>query len=136
TKLPVSLVTESSMIEPNHVFVIPPGKHLVIEDGYVAVAEPDQRRGMRVPIDRLFRSLADAYETRAVGVVLSGTGTDGTLGLRRIKEQGGIAIAQDPLEAEYDGMPRSAINSGFVDFILPLNEIPRKLADLREISAS
>src|SRR5262249_47710416 len=136
SRLPVSVVTEATRLEPNHVFVIPPGKHLLIEDGSIALVEPDQPRGMRVPIDRLFRSLADAYETRAVGVVLSGTGTDATLGLRRIKEKGGIAIAQDPLEAEYDGMPRSAINSGFVDFILPLNEIPRKLADLREISAS
>ncbi|HYP28317.1 MAG TPA: chemotaxis protein CheB, partial [Blastocatellia bacterium] len=134
TEMPVIKVVESVKVEPNHVYVIPPAKHLVITDGHISLREPEVERGRRIPIDTFFRTLAAAYHVKAIGVVLSGTGTDGTLGLRHIKEAGGVSIAQDPQEAEYDGMPRNAINSGMVDFIMPISDMPKKLISLRKIS--
>ncbi|MFP5262325.1 MAG: chemotaxis protein CheB [Blastocatellia bacterium] len=134
TVMPVIKVTERIKVEPNQVYVIPPAKHLVMTDGHVSLHEPETRGGTRIPVDLFFRTLASAYDVKAVGVVLSGTGTDGTLGLRHIKEAGGVSIAQDPSQAEHDGMPRSAINSGLVDFILPVEKIPDKLVALRRIS--
>jgi two-component system, chemotaxis family, CheB/CheR fusion protein len=132
TLMPVIQVQERIKVLPNHVYVIPPVKHLAMEDGHIRLMEPEQQKGRRVPVDLFFRTLAEAYTTHAIGVIFSGTGTDGTIGLRRIKEKGGIAIAQDPLEAEYDGMPRSVINAGLVDFVLPVVEIPTKLIALRQ----
>jgi two-component system CheB/CheR fusion protein len=132
TLMPVIQVQERIKVLPNHVYVIPPVKHLAMEDGHIRLMEPEQQKGRRVPVDLFFRTLAEAYTTHAIGVIFSGTGTDGTIGLRRIKEKGGIAIAQDPLEAEYDGMPRSVINAGLVDFVLPVAEIPTKLIALRQ----
>jgi two-component system CheB/CheR fusion protein len=132
TSMPVLQVKEQIKVEPNHVYVIPPAKHLAMEDGHIRLIEPEHQKGRRVPIDLFFRTLAETYTTHSIGVILSGTGTDGTLGLRRIKERGGVAIAQDPTEAEYDGMPRSVINAGLVDFVLPAAAIPEKLVDLRQ----
>ncbi|MBI3650232.1 MAG: PAS domain S-box protein [Acidobacteria bacterium] len=132
TAMPVIQVQEQIAVQPNHVYVIPPIQHLAMEDGHIRLIEPEQQRGRRVPVDLFFRSLAEAYTTHAVGIVLSGTGTDGTIGLRRIKERGGVSIAQDPQEAEYDGMPRSVINAGLVDFVLSATDIPRKLVTLRQ----
>src|SRR5690606_38546007 len=83
----------------------------------------------RAPIDHFFRTLAQAHEGQAVGVVLTGTGSDGTLGLREIRERGGLTIVQDPAEAEYDGMPQSAISSGVADVVLPLSRIPVALVE-------
>jgi two-component system CheB/CheR fusion protein len=134
TSMPVIKVTERIKVEPNQVYVIPPAKHLVMTDGHISLHEPETREGTRVPIDLFFRTLAGAYDVKSVGVVLSGTGTDGTLGLRHIREAGGVSIAQDPSQAEHDGMPRSAINSGVVDFILPVEKIPDKLVALRQMS--
>lgn len=132
TSMPVIQVQERTKVEPNQVYVIPPAKHLVMEDGHIDLAEPDQQKGRRVPIDLFFRTLAEAYKPHAIGILLSGTGTDGTIGIRRIKEKGGIAIAQDPMEAEYDAMIRSVITAGLIDFILPVAEIPEKLIALRD----
>ena len=132
TKMPVSQVTEAVRVEANHVYVIPPISHLILTDGWIRLTEPEESRGRRVPIDLFFRSLAEAWESRAIAIVLSGSGADGTLGLRRIKERGGVTLAQDPREAEQDAMPRSAINAGVVDFVLPVAEIPAKLLALRE----
>src|SRR5262245_16774475 len=134
TNMPVIQVVETVKVEPNHVYVIPPANHLFMEDGYIRLREPEAQKGKRVPIDLFFRTLAEAYSVHSIGVVLTGTGTDGTLGLRRIKEEGGIALAQDPQEAEYDGMPRSAINAGLVDFILPIEEIADKIIAVRQAS--
>ena len=134
TGMPVVQITETVKVEPNHVYVIPPAKHLVMSDGMITLKEPEEERGKRVPIDLFFRTLADAYSIHAIGIVLSGTGTDGTLGLKRIKEVGGISMAQDPQEAEYDGMLRSAIESGMVDFILPVSQMPEKLRAIRQVS--
>ncbi len=135
TTMPVIQVSKSAQVEPNYVYVIPPAKHLMMSDGMVKLAAPNAEKGKRVPIDFFFRTLADVYQTNAIGIILSGTGADGTLGLRRIKEHGGIAIAQDPQEAEYDGMPRSAINAGLVDLILPVAEMPERLIALQQGAA-
>ena len=130
TKMPVLQVMETVRVEPNHVYVIPPAKGLAMFDGHIEVTEPTHVRGRRVPIDIFFRTLADAYGKNGIAVILSGTGSDGTLGLGRVKENGGFGIAQDPKEAEYDGMPRSAINSGLIDLILPVGEIPKRIVRL------
>lgn len=132
TKVPVTQITESVKIQPDHVFVIPPTKYLTIQNGYIELVEPVRLRGGHTSIDLFFRSLADAYHKDAVAIILSGTGADGTLGLGRVKENGGFAIAQDPSETEYDGMPRSAIDTGLVDLILPAAEMPDKLRSLSE----
>jgi CheB methylesterase len=109
TPIPVTQVTETVRVEPDHVYVIPPSKYLMIEDGNIKLTEPERMRGAgHSSIDLFFRTLADAYGKSAVSVLLSGTGSDGILGLRRIKEEGGFALAQDPEEAEYGAMPRNA----------------------------
>ena len=103
-------------VEANHVYVIPPNADLGILDGRLQVITPPTLPHPRLPIDYFFRSLAADQGARAIGVVLSGTGSDGTLGLKRIRESGGLTFAQDPASARYDGMPRAAIESGWVDF--------------------
>ncbi|MBB3343612.1 chemotaxis protein CheB [Luteimonas sp. RC10] len=130
TRMPVIQVNTPTPIEPNHVYVISPAKSLTMNDGYLRVSDVDRPPGRHIAIDRFFRTLADAHMDRAIGIVLSGTGSDGTVGLARLKEQGGVAIAQLPEDAEYEDMPRSAIASGRVDFVLPAVEIPGKLVEL------
>lgn len=132
TKVPVTQVTESVRLEPDHVYVIPPGKYLGIEDGHIKLVEPERPRGAHTSIDLFFRSLANAYHKDAVGIVLSGTGADGTLGLKQIKEAGGFVMAQDPAEAEYQDMPRSAIDTGLVDLILSAAVMPGRLCSLND----
>jgi two-component system CheB/CheR fusion protein len=128
TAMPVEQVTHATKLEPNHVYVIPPSRDLSLEDSTLHLSEPDRTRGRRVVIDLFFRTLAGACGPQATAVILSGTGADGTLGLRQIKEAGGLAIAQDPAEAEHDGMPRSAISTGLVDYVLPARDIARQIA--------
>jgi two-component system CheB/CheR fusion protein len=118
TSLPVIQAADGMELRSGHVFTIPPDKTLTIEDGRLRVLPSDQPRGKWLVIDRLFCSMAEQAGERSVGVVLSGTGSDGTLGLRAIKGEGGLAIAQDPDSAEYDSMPRSAIATGMVDHVL------------------
>lgn len=130
TAMPVTQVNEPVQVEPDHVYVIPPTKHLHINDGFILVKELPPERAQHVAIDLFFRTLADAHRDRAICVVLSGSGSDGTVGLTRVKEQGGVALAQSPDDAEYDGMPRNAIATGVVDFVLPVAEIPGKLVQL------
>ncbi len=130
TKIPVTQVTETVHVQPDHVYVMPPSKYMVIEDGNINLIQPERIRGGHSSIDLFFRTLADAYGKDAVAIVLSGTGADGTLGLRRVKEHGGFAIAQDPAEAEYDAMPLSAIETGLVDLILAAAEMPDRLRAL------
>lgn len=127
TAMPVLAVTTPVSIEANTVYVIPPTKHLAMQDGKIILTEPERPRGRRVPIDLFFRTLAETRDSHAVGIVLSGTGADGTLGLARIKEYGGLTLAQDPAEAEYADMPRSAISTGFIDFVLPVAQMPQRL---------
>ncbi len=131
TAMPVMQVTESVKVEPNHVYVIPPTKNLEMSDELISLAEPEPlHKGKQISIDLFFRTLGETHKQMAVGIVLSGMGSDGTNGLKRIKEQNGIAFAQDPKEAEHDSMPRHAINSGLVDFVLPVAQMPDKLIEI------
>ena len=119
TQVAVRQATDGAMLEPDHLYVIPPGTYLSVGSGALHLSEPLARHGARLPFDFLLNSLAEEYGERAVGVILSGTGTDGSLGLKAVKEKGGLVIAQDPDEAAYDGMPRNAILTGAVDLVLP-----------------
>jgi two-component system CheB/CheR fusion protein len=109
TKMPVQPAKDLQKVEANHVYVIPPGKHLVTTDGHLRLSDLDNERGRRVAVDLFFRSLADTHGPHAAAIVLSGADGDGALGVKRIKERGGLTIAQDPEEAEHDSMPRTAI---------------------------
>lgn len=132
TSLKVEQLHESVKVEPDHVYVIPPGKHLEMVDGTIRLTEPERIRGVRVPIDRFLRTLAETYQKRAVGIILSGTGTDGTLGMKHIKGYSGFAIVQDPQDSEFDGMPVSAIATKLIDVVLPAAEMPAKLIHVRD----
>jgi two-component system CheB/CheR fusion protein len=127
--LHVQQATEGMAIKPDNLYIIPPGTYLAVSNGVLHLTKPQARHGARLPFDFLLNSLAEAYGDRAVGVVLSGTGADGTLGLQAIKRHGGYVIAQDPDEAGFDGMPRSAIMTGVVDQILPAAKIPQAIID-------
>jgi two-component system CheB/CheR fusion protein len=130
TKMPVRQVTETIAIEKNTVYVIPPAHRLTMNDGYLSVTPADRPPGMHVAIDLFFRGLADVHKERAFCVVLSGTGSDGAVGLSRIKEQGGVTLVQTPEDAEFDGMSRAAIDTQMVDLVLPVVEMPQKLLEL------
>ena len=114
-------------LEPDHLYVIPPGTYLSLDNGTLRLSLPQARHGARLPFDFLLHSLANDAGARAICVVLSGTGADGTLGLKSIKEKCGLVVAQDPDEADYDGMPRNAIMTGAVDLVLPVAKIPEAL---------
>ena len=130
TRMPVQEVRQGMKAEPNHVYVIPPDADISIEEQAFRLKPRAPRLGLHMPVDHFMRSLAETKGSAAVGVILSGTGTDGTLGLREIQAQGGVTMAQDEKTAKYDGMPRSAIASGCVDLILPPQQIARELARL------
>ncbi len=132
TRMPVAQINESLEVHPNCVYVIPPAKHLAMTDGHIRLTEPEQFKGRRVPIDHFFRTLAETHGPGAVGIVLSGTGADGSSGLTRIKELGGVTMVQDPEEAEHAEMPRNAISTGMVDYVLPVAEMPQQLRSYRE----
>jgi two-component system CheB/CheR fusion protein len=123
-RFPVEQVSETTPLEPNHVYVIPPNANLSTIDTHLRLSKLEVRRQERAPIDHFFGTLAQTHDGNAIAVILTGTGSDGTLGIKDVKANGGLVIAQDPNEAEYDGMPQSAIATGMVDFILPLAEIP------------
>jgi two-component system CheB/CheR fusion protein len=129
TRFPVQQVTEPVTLEANRAYVAPPNRNLTVEGDRLVLSPLEETRAERAPIDHFFRSLAAAYGPNAVCVVLSGTGADGTLGLRRIKEVGGLTVAQDPNDAEYDAMPKSAIATGEVELVLPAGELAAKLAE-------
>jgi two-component system CheB/CheR fusion protein len=130
TPMPVRQVHESTPIERNRVYVISPNLQLRMEDGHLRVAPLARGAGPPAAIDTFFRTLADAHAERAMGIVLTGMGSDGALGLRHIKERGGITFAQLPSDAEFDSMPVNASAAGAVDFQLPAAEIGAKLAQL------
>ncbi len=124
TKMKVSEVVDNMQVEPNKVYIIPPNKDMAILKGILYLMEPSDARGFRKPIDFFLRTLAQDQGERAVGIIMSGTGTEGTLSLKIIKGQGGLSIVQDPKTAQYDGMPRSAIAAGAEDIVLSAKEIP------------
>ena len=124
TAMPVVQVGGETSVKANHVYVIPPGKYLSIGRGSLQLIPPVEPGGIRMSIDLFLRTLAADAGERAIGIVLSGTGTDGTLGLQAIKAAGGMSIVQDPATAQYDGMPSSAIAAGAVDQVLPPERMP------------
>lgn len=126
-RMPVEEATQGVEVEPNHVYVIPANRDLAILNNRLQLLDPSGPRHLRLSIDYFFRSLAQEAGHRAIGIILSGTGTDGTLGLRAIKGEGGLALVQDTVSAAYDGMPRSAIATGLADAILPPSEMARQL---------
>ncbi|HEY6802737.1 MAG TPA: CheR family methyltransferase [Pyrinomonadaceae bacterium] len=131
TAMLVTQVTQTVKVEPNHVYVIPPSKNLQMSDGQIIPTELEPlHAGKQVTIDLFFRTLAETHKENAVGIVLSGMGSDGTNGLKRIKEQNGFSFAQEPSEAEHSSMPMHAINSQLVDFVLPVALMPAKLIEL------
>jgi two-component system CheB/CheR fusion protein len=129
TSMPVMQVNEPVKVKPNHVYVIPPNHQLTFEDSTLHLVPPQQALGRRVTIDLFFRTLAQAYGQRAVGIILSGSDSDGVIGLKHIRAQGGVTIAQDPNEAEHDSMPATAISTGMVDWVLPVAEMAPKLME-------
>jgi two-component system CheB/CheR fusion protein len=128
-RMPVEQVRDSTKVLPNRVYVIAPNSTLTVKDGVFRVKVPSEPAGHRTPIDSLFRSVAEDRGENAVCIMLSGNGTDGTLGLRAIKEHGGMAMAQTLESARYDAILRSAIATGLVDHVLPVEEMPAKLLE-------
>ncbi len=124
TAMVVLQAAEGMRIEPDHLYVIPPAKQLSIEGGALRLSQPAQAHGARMPFDFLLRSMAGSFGNRAIAIVLSGSGWDGSTALLSVKSQLGLVIAQDPSEAASDGMPRSAIEAGVVDLVLPAAKIP------------
>jgi two-component system CheB/CheR fusion protein len=135
TTMPVLEALDRVAVAPNHVYIIPPNREMGILDGELQVHLPEQPRGQRMPIDGFLRALAKDQAERAIGIVLSGTATDGTLGLRAIIGAGGVCLVQDPASARYDGMPQSAIAAGYATHILPVEAMPAMLLQLTRQSA-
>jgi len=129
TAMPVIQVKDRLKVEPNRVYVIPPNKDMSILNGRLHLFP--RPSGLNLPIDFFFRSLADDQHERSIGVVLSGMGSDGTLGLRSIKEKAGAGFVQDPRSAKFDSMPRNAIDAGVADVVAPVNELPGKIIAFR-----
>ena len=122
--IPVTEVTATIIVEPNHVYVIPPSKYLVMVDGIIRLTEPERPRGGHTSIDLFFRTLAEHYGKDAVAIVLSGTGADGTLGLGAVRGGGRFCYRAGTGHAEYPDMPRNAIGTDLVDIVLPVAEMP------------
>jgi two-component system CheB/CheR fusion protein len=131
TAMPVREVQDGMAVEPNHVYVIPPNRLMSIGGGVLRLTARDEPAVKNMPIDQFLRSLAEDQGSRAIGVILSGTASDGTRGLKAIKAEGGITFAQDEQSAKYDGMPRSAVAAGCVDLVLPPAEIATELGRIR-----
>ena len=130
--LPVIQVTEAVDLHARHVYVIPPGKNLLAHDGTLVLTPIEEERVRRRPIDHFFRTLAEAYGERAIGIVLSGTGANGTVGVQRLRETGGCVMAQDPADALFEEMPRSAIAAGVVDVVGPARALGAEVAAYAE----
>lgn len=127
TAIPVLQATDGAVVERDHIYVIPAGSYLSVAEGALHLSKPTAPHGARMPVDFLFDSLAKDCSANAIAIILSGTGTDGTNGMKTVKANGGFTIAQDTTEAEYDGMPQSAVKSGLVDAVLTVASIPAAL---------
>jgi two-component system CheB/CheR fusion protein len=130
--IPVTQVNGRVHIEPNHVYVIPPNQSLSMNDGHLVLSAIKRVEERRAPVDIFFRTLAESRGEHAVCVILSGTGPNGSMGLKRVKEKGGVCIVQEPTEAEYSDMPRNSIATGLVDYVLPVAKIPAKINGYKE----
>src|SRR5688572_15604098 len=129
TKIPIVLVEDGMPVEPNRIYLIPPKKEMIISGGRLLLSDKGASQELMLPIDIFFRSLAQELGERAVGVVLSGAGSDGARGIRDIHEAGGLVLSQDESTAYFDGMPRSARETGVVDFVLPPGQMHGVLLD-------
>ncbi len=129
TSMPVVQAMDQVAVAPNHVYIIPPNREMAILHGVLQLSIPEQVRGQRMPIDSFLHSLAEDQAETAIGIIFSGTATDGTLGLRAILGADGICMVQEPTTAKYDGMPRSAIAAGYATHILPVEEMPAMLVE-------
>ncbi len=129
TRIKVIQAKDGARVNAGCAYVIPPNKDLSLLRGRLHLLDPVAPRGLRLPIDFFFRSLAEEQRELSVGIILSGMGSDGTLGLRAIKEHSGVALVQEPSTAKFDGMPRNAIDAELADFVGPAEELPAKLAD-------
>jgi two-component system CheB/CheR fusion protein len=132
--LPVKEAAEGMAVQVDNVYLIPPNKNMALADGSLTLTPRSPARGQHMPIDHLFRSLAEVLKSRAIGVLLSGGGTDGTLGFQAIKAEGGITLAQDEKSAKHNSMPRSAVLEDVVDHVLPPAEIARQLVRIAQHS--
>jgi two-component system CheB/CheR fusion protein len=128
TAMPVTEVTDGLSVEPDHVYVIPPNASMTISDHTLHLGPREESRGAHMPVDHFMRSLAEQKGNRAIGIILSGSGSDGTLGMVEIQGHGGVTFAQDHATAKYDSMPRSAVVAGCVDYVLPTKGIAKELA--------
>ena len=127
TRMTVEQIEDGTKLEPNHVYLNPPGKNVAIFNRRLHLLEPVKTSTINMPIDFFFRSLSEDQGEKAIGIILSGTASDGTLGIKAIKGEGGMVMVQQPDTAKYDGMPKSAIETGLVDFILPVEKMPETL---------
>ncbi len=132
TKIPVVEISDNVHVDPNFIYVIPSNKMLVASDGVLKLSPRPVKDRLRMPIDIFFSSLAEVHQAHSIGVILSGTGADGTAGLKDIKNHGGFTFAQEVASAAYDGMPQHAIDAEVVDFILPPEKIPKKIIALQQ----
>lgn len=132
SSIPVIQVTEPVQVQVNHAYVIPPNRSLQMKDGTLVVSHVRTHEERRAPIDIFFRTLAECNDSRAVAVVLSGTGSDGSMGVKRVKEMGGIIMVQHPDEADYPDMPQASLDTHFVDYTLPVAEIPAHIIQYRK----
>lgn len=135
SKIPVIEISDNVKVSPNNIYVIPSNKMLIATDGVLKLSPREATNRINLPIDLFFSSLAEIHQAHAIGVVLSGTGSDGTAGLKNIRDNGGLTLVQDPSTSSYDGMPQSAINAGVVDFIMAPEKISEKLMELNQIFA-
>src|SRR5215470_11445956 len=135
TRMPVIQINKTEKLEADHVYVVPPDRRVQLIDHEVSPAEFEEPRGKRAPIDGFFRSAAERVGD-GIAIILSGAGSDGAIGVRAVKEAGGIIMVQDPQEAEYTSMPRSAIGSGVADFVLPVRDLATRLIELIRIKQS
>ncbi len=135
TNIPVLEIADNIKVQPDHIYIIPSNKMMIANDGVLKLSTrpPKNKNQRNLPIDLFFASLAEVHQSHAIGVVLSGTASDGTQGLKAIKDHGGITFAQDEASAAYEGMPQNAVQAGVVDFILPPEKIPQKLLEVINI---
>ena len=135
SKIPVIEISDNVKVSPNNIYVIPSNKMLIATDGILKLSPREATNRINLPIDIFFSSLAEVHQAHAIGVILSGTGSDGTAGLKDIKDNGGLTLAQDPSTSSYDGMPQNAIDAGIVDFIIAPEKISEKLMELHQVFA-
>jgi two-component system, chemotaxis family, CheB/CheR fusion protein len=128
TTMPVSEAKDDELLEANHVYTSPSDKEVSVRDGRLRLAPRHSHVHLQLPIDHFFNSLGNDLGVRAIGIVLSGTGSDGTLGLKTIATQGGIVLVQDPATAQFDGMPLSAIGARIANYVLPVEKMPAVIA--------